>query len=145
MSDCIYMKIYSKYNKQTTDFKTNDIGIIMLLGLNNNKPLKGRKQCIWLFCLLSHRLHIYARYYQLPMYSTDTNQSNRSGYTLIIKKLSKTYVKADDNLGDIYCVSGALCVIGRDDLQIIGCMYSLKAHQLGTSSSEHLCSLKIVD
>ena len=33
--------------------------------------------------------------------STDTNQSNRSGYTLIVKEVSKTYVTSDDNLEDI--------------------------------------------
>ena len=48
--------------------------------------------------------------------NTDTNQSNRSGYTLIVKEVSKTYVTVDDKLEDIYCESGALRIKGRDDL-----------------------------
>ena len=70
--------------------------------------------------------------------NTDTNQSNRSGYTLVVKGVSKTYVTADDKLEDIYCESGALCIKRRDDLKIICCMYSFKAHQRDITSSEHL-------
>ena len=44
--------------------------------------------------------------------NTDTNQSNRSGYSLIVKEVSKTYVTADDKLEDIYCESGALWIKG---------------------------------
>ena len=44
--------------------------------------------------------------------STDTNQRNRFGYTLIAKEVSKAYVTADDNLEDVYCASGALWVKG---------------------------------
>ena len=70
--------------------------------------------------------------------NTDTNQSNRSGYTLLVKEVSKTYVTVDNKLEDIYCESGALWIKGRDDLKIICCVYSFKAHQRGITSSEYL-------
>ena len=54
------------------------------------------------------------------------------------KEVSKTYVTVDDKLEDIYCESGALWIKGRDDLKIICCMYSFKAHQRGITFSEHL-------